>query len=102
MAKKGYWIAGLDIRDQKAYAEYRQLNAVAFAKYGGKFLVRGGPAECVIGKAREHNVVIEFETHEIALACYRSAEYQAAKKFLERVGEVDLIIIAGYDGSQPA
>lgn len=99
---KSYWIARLDIRDPKAYSEYRQLNAIAFAKYGGKFLVRGGPAETVMGPAREHNVVIAFDTHEVALACYRSAEYQAAKKFLERVGEVELVIIGGYDGPQPA
>ncbi len=99
---KGYWIARLDIRDEQAYAEYRRLNGIAFAKYGGKFLVRGGPAETVMGPARQHNVVIVFDTHEAALACYRSPEYQAAKKFLQKVGEVELVIIAGYDGPQPA
>ena len=45
---KGYWMARLDIKDEAAYAEYRKLNGIAFAKYGGKFLVRGGPAEIVI------------------------------------------------------
>ena len=99
---KGYWIARLDIRDEQAYAEYRRLNGIAFAKFGGKFLVRGGPAETVIGPERQHNVVIAFDTHDAALACYRSPEYQAAKKYLDRVGEVELVIIAGYDGPQPA
>jgi uncharacterized protein (DUF1330 family) len=98
---KGYWIAQLDIRDENVYAEYRKLNAIAFAKYGGKFLVRGGPVEAVMGRARQHNVVIEFETHAQALACYHSPEYQAAKKYLEHVGEVELLIIAGYEGPQP-
>jgi uncharacterized protein (DUF1330 family) len=99
---KGYWIARLDIKDEKAYSEYRRLNAIAFAKFGGKFLVRGGPAETPLGQPRQHNVVIEFATHEAALACYRSPEYQAAKQFLERVGDVDLVLIAGYEGPQPA
>jgi uncharacterized protein (DUF1330 family) len=51
---------------------------------------------------RQHNVVIEFDTHEKALACYRSPEYQAAKKFLQQVGEVELVIVPGYEGPQPS
>jgi uncharacterized protein (DUF1330 family) len=99
---KGYWMARLDIRDEAAYAEYRKLNGIAFAKFGGKFLVRGGPAETVKGPVRQHNVVIEFDSHEKALACYRSPEYQAAKKFLDQVGEVELVVVPGYEGPQPS
>jgi len=98
---KGYWIAGVDINTQADYDEYRKRNAVAFAKFGGKFLVRGGPHECVFGRARQHQVIIEFPTHEAALACYRSPEYQDAAQFLKRGCEVDLVIIPGYDGAQP-
>ena len=97
---KGYWIAHLNINDQAAYDEYRRRNAVAFAKFGGKFLVRGG-GECVIGKGRQHDVVIEFPSHEAALACYCSPEYQEASQYLKRGCEVDLVIAAGYDGPQP-
>jgi len=39
---KGYWIARVDVDNQGAYDSYRALNAVAFAKYGAKFIVRGG------------------------------------------------------------
>ena len=99
---KGYWMARLDIKDEAAYAEYRKLNGIAFANFGGKFLVRGGPAENIKGPARQHNVVIEFDSYEKALACYRSPEYQAAKKFLDRVGEVELVVVSGYDGPQPS
>ncbi len=99
---KGYWMARLDIRDEAAYTEYRKLNGIAFAKFGGKFLVRGGPAETVKGPTRQHNVVIEFDSHEKALACYHSPEYQAAKKFLDQVGEVELVVVAGYEGPQPS
>ncbi|MFN3482764.1 MAG: DUF1330 domain-containing protein, partial [Rhabdaerophilum calidifontis] len=38
---RGYWIARVDIANQEAYQRYRALNAIAFAKYGAKFLVRG-------------------------------------------------------------
>lgn len=98
---KGYWIASLNINDQGAYEEYRSRNAAAFAKHGGKFLVRGGPHETPIGRSREHNVVLEFPTHEAALACFRSPEYQEASQYLKKGCEVDLVIIAGYDGPQP-
>jgi uncharacterized protein (DUF1330 family) len=98
---KGYWIARLDIIDQDAYAEYRRLNAIAFAAFGGRFLVRGGPHHVVTGTTREHNVVIEFPSHDAAIACYRSPEYQDALQYLKQAGETDLVIIGGYDGPQP-
>lgn len=98
---KGYWIASLNIEDQAAYDEYRKRNAVVFAKHGGKFLVRGGPHETPIGTSRQHNVILEFPTHEAALACFRSPEYQEASQYLKQGCEVDLVIIAGYDGPQP-
>jgi uncharacterized protein (DUF1330 family) len=101
MAQKGYWIAGVTVKDQGAYDEYRKRNAIAFAKYGGKFLVRGGPSETIFGVSHPHSVVIEFPSYDAALACYRSAEYQDALQYLKRGCDVDLVISAGYDGPQP-
>ena len=98
---KGYWIARLDINDQVAYDEYRKRNAIAFAKFGGKFLVRGGSFHQVVGDGRQHNVVIEFPSHDAAIACYRSPEYQDAVQYLKAGCDVDLVIIGGYDGPQP-
>ena len=96
---KGYWIAGVDINTQADYDEYRKRNAVAFAKFGGKFLVRGGPHECVFGRARQHQVIIEFPTPEAALACYRGPDYQAAKRLRDRKADFDLVIVEGHDGA---
>jgi uncharacterized protein (DUF1330 family) len=99
---KGYWIARVDVVDEEAYKKYLALNGVAFAKFGGRFLVRGGPFEAVIGSSRQRNVVIEFPSREAAMECYRSPEYQAAVAARDQGAEVDLIIIEGYDGPQPA
>lgn len=96
MMAKGYWIARVDVADPEAYARYRELNAIAFEKFGGRFLVRGPAGEVAIGIARQHNVVIEFVDYDTALACYRSPEYAAAKAFLTKVGAVDLVIVPGY------
>jgi uncharacterized protein (DUF1330 family) len=98
---KGYWIARVDVENQSAYDTYRSLNAIAFAKYGGKFLVRGGDYKLARGEGRKHNVVIEFKDEATARACYASPEYQEAVKHLSNVGPTDLVIIGGYDGPQP-
>jgi uncharacterized protein (DUF1330 family) len=98
---KGYWIANVKVNDQAAYDEYRKRNAIAFAKFGGKFIVRGGAFECVFGTTRPHNVVLEFPSYDAALACYKSPEYQDASQFLKKGCEVDLVIADGYDGAQP-
>lgn len=98
---KGYWIAHVDVHDPKAYEAYRQANAVPFAKYGARFLVRGGQCETQEGKVRSRNVVIEFTDYETALACYRSPEYQAAIRLRQDHSTGDLVIVEGYDGPQP-
>lgn len=98
---KGYWIGRVDVSDTEAYKAYVAANAAAFAKYGARFLVRGGALECVEGEARSRNVVIEFASYEDALACYHSPEYQVAKDLRSAAAVSDLIIIEGYDGPQP-
>jgi uncharacterized protein (DUF1330 family) len=53
------------------------------------------------GGSRSRNVVIEFESMETALACYRSPEYQHALSLRQPVSRADLIIVEGYEGPQP-
>jgi uncharacterized protein (DUF1330 family) len=98
---KAYWVAHVDVTDTDAYQQYVAANAKAFAKYGAKFLVRGGPAETREGKMRARNVVIEFKDYESAKACYDSPEYRDAMKFRENASSGDLVIVEGYDGPQP-
>ena len=98
---RGYWIGRIDITDPEGYRGYLERNGRAFAKYGARFLVRAGAFEAVEGQARSRNVVIEFPSHEAALACYRSPEY--AEALAHRLGssEGELIVIEGWDGPQP-
>jgi len=94
---KAYWIVHATINDVDAYAKYREANATAFAKYNGRFLVRGGAQELREGQQRPSSVVIEFPTLEAAKACYDSPEYQAAKALRVPVSDIDLVIVEGFD-----
>jgi uncharacterized protein (DUF1330 family) len=94
---KGYWVAHVDVRDASAYERYRVANAEAFAKYGARFLVRGGAQEVREGNARPRTVVIEFPSVEAARACYDSPEYQAAKALRDPASEADLMIVEGWE-----
>jgi uncharacterized protein (DUF1330 family) len=99
---KGYWIGRVDVADTEKYKAYIQANAVAFKKFGAKFLVRAGRFENPEGTSRGRNVVIEFHTYEAALDCWRSPEYQEALKLRVQISTIDLVIIEGYDGPQPS
>ena len=98
---KGYWIVRVDITDPEAYKAYVAANAQAFRKFGAHFLVRSGQYETMEGASRGRNVVIEFKDYATALACYRSPEYEAAKRLRRGAATADIIVIEGYDGPQP-
>jgi uncharacterized protein (DUF1330 family) len=93
---KAYWIAHVDVTDPDQYSQYTQRAPVAFALYGGRILARGGRSEALEGGSTpQRNVVIEFDSYEKALACYRSEEYQAAKEHREGVAQAQIIIVEG-------
>jgi uncharacterized protein (DUF1330 family) len=98
---KGYWIGRVDVHNEEGYKPYMAANAAIFKKWGGTFVVRGGRFTGAEGQSRSRNVVIEFADYDTALACYRSPEYQANIKVRQPHSVADLIIIEGFDGSQP-
>jgi uncharacterized protein (DUF1330 family) len=98
---KGYWIASVDVSDLEGYKAYQAANAIAFKKYGAKFITRGGKSEGVEGKLRSRVVVIEFPTYDAALGCYRSPEYERARALRQGISSADIAVVEGYDGPQP-
>lgn len=95
---KGYWIAHGTVTDPEAYKAYQAANAEPLARYGARFIVRGGVAEVVEGAARPRHVVIEFPSIEAARACYADPAYQAAKALRDPVSQADIVIVEGYGG----
>jgi uncharacterized protein (DUF1330 family) len=76
-----YVISDVETRDPEAMARYRSLAAPSIARYGGRYLVRGGAIETLEGGwTPEAIVVVEFDTADQARAWYASAEYGEALK----------------------
>ena len=103
MAKKGYWIAHVNITNPERYKDYVAANAAPLKKYGGALPRARRRLHMPEGKtfaARRH-VVIEFDSYATAKACYDSPEYQAAVKIRDEASTADIIIIEGWDGPQP-
>ncbi|WP_374633542.1 DUF1330 domain-containing protein [Paracoccus sp. (in: a-proteobacteria)] len=94
---KAYWVGHVTVDDPQAYEAYRAANAVPFAKYGARFLVRGGGQTVVEGDMRPRCVVIEFADLATARACYHSPEYQAALALRQPCSMADIVIVEGYD-----
>lgn len=98
---RGYWIARVDVNDPESYKDYVAANGAAFARFGGRFLVRGGAFETTIGTSRARNVVVEFPSLQAARDCWDSDLYQAARAKQKGGADIDMIVIEGYDGPQP-
>lgn len=99
--RKGYWVAHMDVQNMDGYQRYLQTNGPALAKFGARFLVRGGQFEVAEGHSRSRHVVVEFPSFEVAKACWESPEYRAAKAMQQGGAIIDLIITEGFDGPQP-
>jgi uncharacterized protein (DUF1330 family) len=97
-AKKGYWIAHIDVTDAAAHQAYVAAMVAHVGKFGGRFLVRGGARELPEGKVRSRTAVLEFPSYDAASGSYHSPDYLPVKKLREGAAEVDLVIVEGYDG----
>jgi uncharacterized protein (DUF1330 family) len=85
-----------EIRNQDAYAQYRAQVLPTIAKYGGRFLVRGGAHETLEGKWRPGRVVvIEFPDMKALKAWYGSKEYGPLVKLRHTASEGSLIAVEG-------
>lgn len=91
-----YVIASIDVKDPVGYEEYKQLAAPSIAKYGGRYIVRGGAVQALEGRWKPARLaVIEFASAEQARRWYGSEDYARALSIRQRTAEADLIIVEG-------
>jgi uncharacterized protein (DUF1330 family) len=91
-----YLIVEVQVRDPAIYSQYTARTPAIIAKYGGRFIVRGGPAETLEGEARNRRIVIvEFPSMEAARAFYHSPEYQEAKDIRTAASDGHFVLVPG-------
>ena len=86
---KAYWVTTYrSISNPDALAAYAKLAGPAVAAAGGKFIIRGMPAEAWESGLMQRTVVVEWPDLKTALAAHGTPGYQAALKALG-TGSVD-------------
>ena len=78
--KKGYWVVAYrTIGDDATMNNYVTLARAALGKFGARSLVPPGSAVTAREAGlQQTTVVVEFDSYEIALAAYESADYKKA------------------------
>lgn len=94
--RKSYIIAHIDVADLQRYALYQDADEDAFARFGGRFIVRGGAQQALVGALKTRTVVIEFESVQVAMDCYTSIENQSAKSIRLAFATADAVIVEGF------
>jgi uncharacterized protein (DUF1330 family) len=91
-----YILARVKVTDWERYRQYTRATPAAIARFGGKFIVRGGQVLALEGPEEDRRIVIiEFPTFEQAKAFYNSPEYAAAKELRAGAAEGQFLAIEG-------
>ena len=96
VAPKGYVIAEITVTDPQAYKQYAATVPAIVAKFGGRYLVRGGQTVGVEGEAPAGRiVVIEFDSLAAARSFEDSAEYRGAAPLRQRAARSRVFLVEG-------
>jgi len=91
-----YLIAEVEVTDAKTYEEYKRIVPGVIAKYGGKYLARGGAVETREGDwSPKRLVVLEFPSMDRARAFHGSPEYAPALALRTRAARSKVILVEG-------
>jgi uncharacterized protein (DUF1330 family) len=93
---KAYVVNQVVVHDPQIYAQYAALGRAVVEQFGGRVLAGGGRVETLEGEpVPPRVVVIEFPSHDAAMAYYRSAGYQAAKVVRGQSATVRFAVVEG-------
>ena len=94
-----YMIVEVETTDEPLMTEYRKHTPGLVAKFGGKFIVRGGKTRTLEGGWKPARVVVlEFPDYAAAERFYDSAEYKPVLDMRLRAGKSKAIIVDGHSG----
>ncbi len=91
-----YAVVNIRISDPDRYAEYREQAPPTIARYGGKYLARGGEVEVLEGEwTPQRLVILEFESMERFKEWYDSPEYAPLKQLRGETTVSDFVVVEG-------
>ncbi len=95
-APRAYMIAQLTVRDAAAFGAYAPKVPPVVARYGGRYIVRGGTIEPLEeAPPGQRVVVIEFPSMAAAKAFYHSPEYSALRPQRQAAASGPAYIVEG-------
>jgi len=93
-----YLVAIVRVDDPEAYKAYTERAPAVLAKYGGRYVVRGGRVELLEGTLPgQRVVVVEFPSLEDARAFYASQEYREVRTLRTDAGEAVFALVEGVE-----
>ncbi len=90
-----YFMGRITVTDPQAYQDYARQTVASAERYGGRFLVKGGPQILLEGEAPERHVIIEFPDRQTALDWYSSADYRNILPLALSASQRDIVIVDG-------
>jgi len=91
-----YIFVNVDVHDHASYPAYIAVAPDSIAKFGGRYLARGGRKEKLEGEWEPARVVVlEFPTFEQARAWWDSEEYREPKALRQRAARTNMILVEG-------
>lgn len=91
-----YVINDMEVTDPELLEEYKKLSPPTVARYGGRFLARGGSIETLEGTwTPQRLVILEFPTLQQAKAWIDSDDYAPAKRLRQKSARSKLIVVDG-------
>jgi uncharacterized protein (DUF1330 family) len=91
-----YVVANVEVTDAAGFAPYREAVPATIAKYGGRYLARGGTAFAAEGGTTPKRVVLlEFPDLAAARRWLESPEYKPLAELRQRTAKTDIWVIEG-------
>ncbi len=75
-----YFIVSYDIEDPEKFESYPPRVIPLLQKYGAEILVVDDEAKTIEGSGHDINVVLRFDSEEVAMKFYNDPEYEPVKK----------------------
>ena len=93
---RAYVFAEIEIVNPEGYKDYTTNVPATIAKYGGKFLTRGGAVEVLEGEwPNRRRVIIEFPSVDAAKQWWNSPDYEKPKAMRRANSKGRLLLLEG-------